>query len=89
MRRIFLVAATFAALTTLSASANAQSNVFTGAAVGAGTGAIIGGPPGAVVGGIIGGTVGAATEPRPIYVAPRRHRVCWRDRRGVRHCRWR
>jgi hypothetical protein len=61
-----------------------------GAAIGAGTGAIIGGPPGAVVGGVIGGTVGAATEPRRVYVGPRRaHRVCWFDDWGRRHCRWR
>lgn len=89
MRNILLIGATLAALATVPVTANAQGNVVGGAAIGAGTGALIGGPPGAIVGGVIGGTVGAASEPREVYVGPRRsQRVCWFDDWGRRQCRW-
>jgi hypothetical protein len=90
MRKTLFAGVTLAALTAMPIAANAQANVVGGAAIGAGTGALIGGPPGAIVGGVIGGTVGAATEPRTVYVEPRRaQRVCWFDDWGRRHCRWR
>jgi uncharacterized protein YcfJ len=65
-----------------------QAGTLEGAAIGAGAGAAIAGPPGAVVGGVTGAVVGG-----PNIVSRRSyayaHRVCWRDRLGVRHCRWR
>lgn len=61
--------------------ASAQSRAVTGAAIGAGAGAVIAGPPGAVVGGVVGATVGGPKLPRSKPVS------CYRDRRGVRHCR--
>jgi osmotically inducible lipoprotein OsmB len=85
MRKSLIIAATIAPLIT-PAPADAQSTTLTGAAVGVGTGAVIAGPPGAVVGGIVGGLIGASAErPRYYYAYGR---ACWRDRRGVRHCRW-
>jgi osmotically inducible lipoprotein OsmB len=70
-----------AAMLMLAAPAGAQSQrTLTGAAIGAGTGAVVAGPPGAVVGGVVGAVVGGPRLSR---------RVCWRDKRGVRHCRWR
>ncbi len=79
-----LSAIAFASVVALSAqpAAAASERTMTGVAIGAGTGAIVAGPPGAVVGGVVGAVVGG---PR----LSRGGRVCWRDRRGVRHCRWR
>ena len=43
----------------------------TGAAGGAVAGAVVGGPVGAAVGGVAGGVIGgAASNPRPVVVAP-------------------
>jgi hypothetical protein len=65
-----------------------QAGTLEGAAIGAGAGAAIAGPPGAVVGGVTGAVVGG-----PNIVSRRSYakakRVCWRDRLGERHCRWR
>lgn len=66
----------------------AQAGTVEGVAIGAGTGAVVAGPPGAVVGGVVGAVVGGPN------IVSRRHyaraeRVCWRDRLGHRHCRWR
>jgi hypothetical protein len=37
---------------------------------------------------VIGATVGGPNiVTRPYYAQARR--VCWRDNRGIRHCRWR
>jgi osmotically inducible lipoprotein OsmB len=72
----------------IAAPAVVQAGTVEGAAIGAGTGAVIAGPPGAVVGGVIGATVGGPNiVTRRAYA--RGHRVCWRDRLGHRHCRWR
>ena len=84
MRKLF-IAATFAALVTLPVSANAASSTertVTGAAIGGAAGAVVAGPVGAVVGGTAGAVIGG---PRVSH----RHRHCWRDNRGHRHCRWR
>jgi osmotically inducible lipoprotein OsmB len=69
-----------------------QAGTLEGAAIGAGTGAEVAGPPGAVVGGVIGATVGGpniVTHRRYSRSYARAHRVCWNDRLGTRHCRWR
>jgi osmotically inducible lipoprotein OsmB len=72
----------------MAAPAVVQAGTLEGAAIGAGAGAVVAGPPGAVVGGVIGATVGGPNVvPRRTYA--RAHRVCWNDRVGVRHCRWR
>jgi hypothetical protein len=45
-----------------------------------------------VVGGVIGATVGGpnvVTHRRYSRSYARAHRVCWNDRLGTRHCRWR
>jgi osmotically inducible lipoprotein OsmB len=82
MRR-FVIAATLLASFTVAGPAFAQSNsTLSGAAIGAGSGAIIAGPIGAVAGGVIGAVVGGPTFHRG-------GRSCWRDSRGIRHCRWR
>jgi hypothetical protein len=60
----------------------AQAGTLEGVAIGAGTGAVIAGPPGAIVGGVIGGVVGG-----PNIVA-HRHRHCWINDDGYRHCSW-
>jgi osmotically inducible lipoprotein OsmB len=77
----------------LAAPAVVQAGTLEGAAIGAGTGAVVAGPPGAVVGGVIGATVGGPNiVPRRHYYSrsyARAHRVCWSDRLGTRHCRWR
>jgi hypothetical protein len=82
MRKIFIasIAAAFLALSAPPASAGERT--ITGAAIGAGAGALVAGPVGAVVGGGIGAVVGG---PRISH----RHRHCWRDNRGHRHCHWR
>jgi osmotically inducible lipoprotein OsmB len=59
-----------------------QAGTLEGVAIGAGTGAVIAGPPGAVVGGVIGGVVGG---PNIVH----RHRHCWINDNGHRHCGWR
>lgn len=81
MRKLF-IAATLAALTALPATAGAQvrERTVTGAAIGAGAGAVVAGPVGAVVGGVGGAVIGG---PRLTH----RHRSCWRDANGYRHCR--
>jgi osmotically inducible lipoprotein OsmB len=61
----------------------AQAGTLEGVAIGAGTGAIIAGPPGAVVGGVIGGVVGGPN------IVGHRHRHCWINDSGYRHCAWR
>ena len=72
-----------AALIGATANARAASeSTLTGVAIGAGTGALVAGPIGAVAGGVIGGVVGGPK-------VSERGKHCWRDRRGVRHCRWR
>ena len=80
MRNYYIVAV-LAALTALPASAGAQvrERTVTGAAIGATGGAVVAGPVGAVVGGVGGAIIGG---PRIT-----RHRHCWRDRHGYRHCR--
>ena len=82
MRKFLIIGAACAAIAATSAAANAQERLWTGVAIGAGTGALVAGPPGALVGGVIGGVVGG---PR----VSRRHKECWYDRGGSRHCRWR
>ncbi len=66
----------------------AQAGTLEGVAIGAGTGAVVAGPPGAIVGGVVGAVVGG-----PNIVSQRTYargeRVCWRDRLGHRHCKWR
>ena len=66
---IGLSALAFAGLPTL-AFADGNGAV-TGAAGGAVAGAVVGGPVGAAVGGVAGGVIGgAASNPRPVVVAP-------------------
>lgn len=65
----------------------AQAGTIEGVAIGAGAGAVIAGPPGAVVGGVAGAVVGGPNIVGRSYA--RGKRVCWRDRRGVRQCKWR
>jgi len=69
-------------LTLAAAPIAAQAGTLEGVAIGAGSGAIIAGPPGAVVGGVIGGVVGG---PNVVH----RHRHCWINDNGYRHCGWR
>jgi uncharacterized protein YcfJ len=66
----------------------AQAGTLEGAAIGAGAGAVVAGPPGAIVGGVAGAVVGGPNIVSHRYYA-RSERVCWRDRFGTRHCRWR
>ncbi len=60
------------AITALPSLALADGDgVVTGAAGGAVAGAVVGGPVGAAVGGVAGGVIGgAASQPRPVVVAP-------------------
>jgi osmotically inducible lipoprotein OsmB len=81
MRKIPIAGTIGAALITAS-TASAGERTLTGAAIGAGAGAIVAGPIGAVAGGAVGAWVGG---PR----VTRRHKHCWYDRGGHRHCRWR
>ncbi|HET7681471.1 MAG TPA: hypothetical protein VFK79_15210 [Xanthobacteraceae bacterium] len=76
------------ALVLIAAPAAAQAGTVEGVAIGAGTGAVVAGPPGAVVGGVIGAVVGGPNIVTHRHYAQAR-RVCWRDRLGHRHCRWR
>lgn len=71
----------------LAAPMAAQAGTIEGVAIGAGAGAVIAGPPGAVVGGVAGAVVGGPNIVGRSYA--RAKRVCWHDRRGVRHCKWR
>ena len=71
----------------LAAPMAAQAGTIEGVAIGAGAGAVIAGPPGAVVGGIAGAVVGGPNIVGRSYA--RGKRVWWRDRRGVRQCKWR
>ena len=80
MRKFMIAGAAVMAAAAMSPAAQAQERLWTGVAIGAGTGALVAGPPGALVGGVIGGVVGG---PR----LSRRHKECWYDRRGDRHCR--
>jgi hypothetical protein len=82
MRKILFCAAMIAALSGATAANAASERTLSGAAIGAGTGALVAGPIGAVAGGVVGAVVGG---PR----ISGHGRTCWRDRRGVRHCRWR
>ena len=89
--RAFLIATAAAALIggTVIAQAQSTSGTVGGAAAGVAAGSVAG-PPGMIVGGIIGANVGNAIGPRDTYARSRTaKRVCWRDMRGVRHCRWR
>jgi uncharacterized protein YcfJ len=61
----------------------AQAGTLEGAAIGAGTGAVVAGPVGAVAGGVIGGVVGGPN------IVHHRHRHCWTNDHGYRHCGWR
>ena len=66
---IGLSALAFASLPTLALADG--SGAVTGAAGGAIAGAVVGGPVGAAVGGVAGGVIGgAASNPRPVVVAP-------------------
>ena len=60
----------------------AQAGTLEGVAIGAGAGAVVAGPVGAVAGGVIGGVVGG---PNIVH----RHRRCWINDHGHRHCSWR
>jgi len=82
MHKVLVVGATLLALAGAATEANAQQRRLTGAAIGAGAGAVVAGPVGAIVGGAAGAVIGG---PR----ITGRHRVCWRNSRGVRVCRWR
>ncbi len=84
MRKFLIAGSAALALAFAAVPATAQERTMTGAAIGAGAGAIVAGPVGAIAGGAIGAVVGG---PRVSRV--RHGRTCWRDRRGVRHCRWR
>ena len=76
------------ALMLLAAPAAVQAGTVEGVAIGAGVGAAVAGPPGAIVGGVAGAMTGGPNiVTRPYYA--RAERVCWRDKRNVRHCRWR
>jgi len=81
MRKTLIAVTALAALTfTGAAQAGPSDSTLSGAAIGAGSGALIAGPVGAVAGGVVGAVVGGPTF--------HRHKRCWYDRRGVRHCRW-
>jgi len=82
MRKILIGVVAVTALSFASA-ANAEptDSTLSGAAIGAGAGAVVAGPIGAVAGGAIGAVVGGPTF--------HRHKHCWSDRHGARHCSWR
>jgi uncharacterized membrane protein len=79
IRSALIATVLFASAAAVPAQAQSSSTL-SGAAIGAGTGAIVAGPIGAVAGGVVGAVVGGPT------FHGRRAR-CWRDARGVRHCR--
>jgi hypothetical protein len=72
MMRSMIIGLSALAITALPTLALADGDgVVTGAAGGAVAGAVVGGPVGAAVGGVAGGVVGgAASQPRPVVVAP-------------------
>jgi len=71
------------ALALIAMPVAAQAGTLEGVAIGAGTGAVVAGPVGAVAGGVIGGVVGGPD------VVTHRHRHCWTNGYGHRHCGWR
>jgi osmotically inducible lipoprotein OsmB len=73
------VAALAAVLAGSPASAGPGERTLSGVAIGAGAGAVVAGPVGAVAGGVVGAVIGGPKISR--------HKHCWRDRRGRRHCR--
>jgi len=77
MRSMFKVG--ILALTLAALPVAAQAGTLEGVAIGAGSGAVIAGPPGAVVGGVVGAVVGG---PNLVH----RHRHCWTNDSGYRHC---
>ena len=88
--RSFVIATAAAALLAGTVVAEAQRST-TGTVGGAAAGVAVGsvaGPPGMIVGGLVGAGVGNAVGPRDTYARGAK-RTCWRDMRGVRHCRWR
>ena len=70
--RSMIIGLSALAITALPSLALADGDgVLTGAAGGAVAGAVVGGPVGAAVGGVAGGVIGgAASQPRPVVVAP-------------------
>jgi hypothetical protein len=70
--RSMIIGLSALAITALPSLALADGDgVVTGAAGGAVAGAVVGGPVGAAVGGVAGGVIGgAASQPRPVVVAP-------------------
>lgn len=89
--RIMLKTGLLAAML-MAAPALAQAGTLEGVGIGAGVGAAVAGPPGAVVGGVAGAVVGGpniVTRDRVYYTRARATKVCWRDSRNIRHCRWR
>ena len=83
MKKAIIIAFVSTLFIPVTTNAQVRERTVTGAAIGAGAGAIVAGPPGAVVGGVAGALIGG---PR---ISPHRSEVCWRDRDGERHCRWR
>lgn len=82
MRKPFMIGAAIITVAIVAVPAHAASErTLTGAAIGAGAGAIVAGPIGAVAGGAVGAWVGGPSVSR--------HRYCWWDSHGYRHCRWR
>jgi uncharacterized protein YcfJ len=73
----------------LGSAALAQAGTLEGAAIGAGAGAVVAGPPGAVVGGVAGAVVGGPNIVTRRHYYAQARKVCWHDRLGHRHCRWR
>ena len=71
------------ALALMAMPVAAQAGTLEGVAIGAGTGAVVAGPVGAVAGGVIGGVVGGPN------IVTHRHRHCWINDYGHRHCGWR
>ena len=72
------------ALALVAMPITAQAGTIEGVAIGAGAGAVVAGPPGAVVGGVVGAVTGG-----PNIIHRHRHRHCYTNRHGVRHCSWR
>jgi hypothetical protein len=70
--RSMIIGLSALAITALPSLALADGDgVVTGAAGGAVAGAVVGGPVGAAIGGVAGGVIGgAASQPRPVVVAP-------------------
>ena len=79
MRKLIIGIVTLTAVSFATTANAASDSTLSGAAIGAGAGAVVAGPVGAGAGGVVGAVVGGPTF--------RRHRHCWYDRRGVRHCR--